>query len=263
MTGGTTEHHSWQRALEALSAEMQLIRRIVVVERAASTQDEVRARCSGAEAGVACVALQQDAGRGRLGREWVDVPGCGVALSVALHGRGRADETMSVRTGVAVAEALESLAPRRRDHHTPLVGLKWPNDLEIGGRKVGGILIERSGDVLVVGVGINVLHQALPESIAARATSLALSGWSASRLDVVIAILRALDVADAWTPEEVASRFAARDRLTGTRATFATANGIVEGVVLRVDAWSGLEVRTASGTVFLPAQTTTVLPNGS
>lgn len=263
MTAGTPEQHAWQRAMDALSAELQLIRRIVVVERTASTQDEVRARCLGGEAGVACVALQQDAGRGRLGREWVDVPGCGVALSVALHGRSRADETMSIRTGVAVAEALESLAPQRRDQSAPLVGLKWPNDLEIGGRKVGGILIERTGDVLVVGVGINVLHHSLPESIAARATSLALSGWSVSRLDVAIAILRAIDVADSWSPDEVAQRFAARDRLTGTRATFSTAHGLVEGVVLRVDAWSGLEVRTASGTIFLPARTTSVLTSGS
>ena len=104
----------------------------------------------------ACVAEAQTAGRGRRGRGWVSPPGGNLYLSIAceLGLEVQALLGMSVAMGVAAARALESL-------DVDGVALKWPNDILLAGRKLGGILVETSRAAggawrVVTGVGINV-----------------------------------------------------------------------------------------------------------
>ena len=100
------------------------------------------------------VAEQQTAGRGRRGRAWVS-PGENLYYSLAITvGGARELEGLSLVVGLAVLRALESLGVRD-------AGLKWPNDLLQGGKKIAGILLELSGDPadlchVVIGIGINV-----------------------------------------------------------------------------------------------------------
>ena len=91
----------------------------------------------------------QTRGRGRRGSAWVSAHGTGVLLSVVIRGQA-AQQPLSLLAGLACAEGLERLAPSLD------VGLKWPNDLVVQNRKVGGILCEMTGDAVVVGIGINV-----------------------------------------------------------------------------------------------------------
>src|SRR5574341_1286789 len=107
---------------------------------------------AGAPEGAIVLADHQTAGKGRLGRTWVDRPGASLMLSVVLRPSLPADRLWSVTaaTGVALAEAVaELLGP------TATVALKWPNDLLVGGRKAAGLLAEgHVGGALVLGLGV-------------------------------------------------------------------------------------------------------------
>src|SRR6266508_1312117 len=133
----------------------------------------------GAAEGATVVAEEQTEGRGRLGRTWVAPPGSSLLLSVVLRPPLPRDAVwlMVAAAGVALAGAVEAAAA------SPVpVGLKWPNDLELGGRKAAGLLAEahlegqRLGWV-VLGMGVNVAQRRedLPPELADRATSVALA----------------------------------------------------------------------------------------
>ena len=125
----------------------------------------------GAEAGTVVVAGEQTGGRGSRGRGWRSPPG-GLWLSALFRPRASAGvELFGLRIGLAVADAIEALGPG-----VP-VDIKWPNDLMVGDRKLGGILCEArwQGEALawvVAGVGINVAN-AIPAELAGIATALA------------------------------------------------------------------------------------------
>lgn len=113
-------------------------------------------RAAGPVAGHACLAERQTAGRGRRGRTWVSPLGANIYLSLAWRFWGSASALggLSLAAGVAAARALLRIG-------VDDVGLKWPNDLWRRQRKLGGVLLELSGEAagpcdVVVGVGINV-----------------------------------------------------------------------------------------------------------
>ena len=97
------------------------------------------------------VALQQDAGRGRQGREWVSPKGnfYGSTL-VELRPDDPPPAILSLAAGLALLEALDVAVPAE-----PAM-LKWPNDVIVRGRKLAGILLERTGERVAVGFGINL-----------------------------------------------------------------------------------------------------------
>ena len=120
-----------------------------------STQDEARGR-HGAEP-VLVTATAQRAGRGRSGASWQTAPRA-LAASLAWSPHWP-PETVSLITLVAGLAALDTLGER--------VGLKWPNDLVIGDVKVGGILSERFGEAVVVGIGVNLYWPQAPPGVGA------------------------------------------------------------------------------------------------
>ena len=97
------------------------------------------------------VALQQDSGRGRQGREWVAETGnfFGSTL-VKLMPADPAPASLSLAAGLALIEAVDAAVPDQA------LMLKWPNDLLLGHAKLAGILLERSGDRVVAGFGVNL-----------------------------------------------------------------------------------------------------------
>src|SRR5688572_28899100 len=119
-----------------------------VVERCGSTNDLVfeanRAKP------VLIAAEEQTAGRGRRGRRWHSAPGAGATFSLGcrINRPVRELAALSLVAGVATARALRAVGVNAR--------LKWPNDLVVGGAKLGGILVEtRSSGYAVIGIGIN------------------------------------------------------------------------------------------------------------
>ncbi len=198
------------------------------------------------------VAIHQTAGRGRLGRRWHSAPGSSLTFSLALPLR-RADWSgLSLAVGLAVADALDADGGH--------IGLKWPNDLLLGGaggvpgRKLGGILIESVsvGDqrAAIIGIGINVLPQ--PAAEADYGTAALAEIWpdatpqeTLSRLgEPLVRALLAFE-RDGFAPARDA--YARRDALRGqpVRTTDVT---LPEGVAAGVDADGALLVTTGGDT---------------
>ena len=165
---------------------------IVVLPSTGSTNadaaDQVR---EGAPEGFTVVADEQTRGRGRLGRQWESPAGAGLAMSVVVRPVvvERRWGWLPLLAGVAVTDALREAGVD--------ASLTWPNDVMVDGpahdgspgpRKLGGVLIERVGDALVVGIGVNVdleRHE-LPVP---RATSTRLEGADVRREDLAVSIL--------------------------------------------------------------------------
>ncbi len=142
-----------------------LLGRLDIRDSLGSTNAEAMAQiAAGCGSGYVCTAEQQTAGRGRLGRQWVSPYARNLYLSVVWeYSQGAAAlEGMSLAVGVAVARALANCG-------LPAVQLKWPNDVLHQGAKLGGILLEMTGDAagtcqVVIGIGLNV---DMPETSAA------------------------------------------------------------------------------------------------
>lgn len=151
---------------------------LIVLESAASTNDELVARAKDGDVAefTSVVTLDQTEGRGRLGREWVSPPGKALAVSVLL--RPAMDSAhwgwIPLLAGVAMTRAVAGVIPDAS------VALKWPNDVLVttvdGERKISGVLSELvSEGTIVVGVGLNLTLEE-DELPVETATSLALNG---------------------------------------------------------------------------------------
>jgi BirA family biotin operon repressor/biotin-[acetyl-CoA-carboxylase] ligase len=245
----------WQGRLSAECMRLGQIRSAVALAETSSTQDARETRA--ARAGTLVTAWRQTAGRGRFGRNWADTQTAGVAASFVVE--AQAGERLALIGAVAAADASEAALGSSRESslesgQRATVGIKWPNDTVVDGKKLAGVLIERRGDVAVIGIGINVSQERFEGELAQRATSLAILGAHVDRIDVLIALMRALDGA----LTDLVARFHARDALRGTRALFATPEGPLEGEVVSIDPMHGLMVRTDTGERFLPASSTSV-----
>lgn len=193
-----------ERALNrALVREESFWRDVRVVERTGSTNADLaalaRAGGDGAAEGTVLVAETQTAGRGRLGRAWNAPPRSGLMFSVLLRPGPAVPPArlgwIPLLTGVATAAAIRSVTGRTdlgEEGSAVEAGLKWPNDLLVGERKLAGILAERADDAVVVGVGLNVSlrEEELPVPAA---TSLVLEGAAVSDREILLrAVLREL-----------------------------------------------------------------------
>jgi BirA family transcriptional regulator, biotin operon repressor / biotin---[acetyl-CoA-carboxylase] ligase len=175
--------------------------RVDVVGQVGSTNAALLASAaSGAPDRSVLVAEYQDAGRGRLGREWVSPPNTGVTVSVLLRPATVSPDRygwLPLLAGLAVRDAVRELVPAR-------VCLKWPNDLLVGDAqgKAGGILAEATsgsdGTAVVLGIGLNVAGG--PDELPAGATSLRAEGAEAvDRTKVLVTVLtRLAERESAW-----------------------------------------------------------------
>jgi BirA family transcriptional regulator, biotin operon repressor / biotin---[acetyl-CoA-carboxylase] ligase len=172
----------------ALVAEAELWTDLRVVESSPSTNAEVVAAArDGAPEGLVIVAEAQTAGRGRRDRSWTTPPRAGLTFSVLLRPTFPAAGWgwLPLLAGLSVANPLTRLAEVD-------VRLKWPNDVLVGERKLGGILSEVVGTAVVIGIGLNVSLRADELPVPA-ATSLAIEGSAVVDRDPVLrAVLRDL-----------------------------------------------------------------------
>jgi len=158
-----------------------------------STMDVARKVASeGACEGTVVVAEEQTAGRGRLGRSWINPRGV-MAVSIIFHPEFRYLLRLNMVASMAVCRSVELIPGIKTT-------IKWPNDVLVGGRKLCGILTEnsisgQSVDWSVMGIGINVnFDPAEYSEIANTATSLYTElGGEVSRLDVLTGLLREIE----------------------------------------------------------------------
>jgi BirA family transcriptional regulator, biotin operon repressor / biotin---[acetyl-CoA-carboxylase] ligase len=144
-------------------------------DRIGSTNDEARRLAAeGAPHGTVVHADEQTSGRGRLSHKWFSPPG-NLYLSVLLRTgepAGRAAE-LSFLAALAVADTVEALLPRQIR-----AMLKWPNDVQVNGGKIAGILLEQVDEATVIGIGLNVLEA--PSNTAYKTTTIVANGGIAS-----------------------------------------------------------------------------------
>lgn len=202
--------------------------------------------------GLVVIADEQTAGRGRRGHIWFSPPGSGLYVSVALAPASavdpaRATTLLTLAAGVALAEGIAQATGLRVD-------LKWPNDLQVSRRKLGGILAEASSagdhpETVVVGYGINVRATALPPELRDRATSLESElGRAVDRHHVLVETLAALArryedllagrfdaILDAWRGLAPGA--------SGARVSWTTNAGPASGVTAGIDDLGALLVR--------------------
>lgn len=213
-----------------------------------STNDAARGWLrAGAPAGAVVVADAQRRGRGRMGRAWQTPPGAALAVSVILYPSPAALPGLSMLAAVAVCDLLERSGCAQ-------VGIKWPNDVQLGGRKVCGVLVETEWEQdrllgAVVGIGLNVCADFAGTELVATAISLADAlARVPDRLDLLVGLLAQVDY---WHARlGTGALYAAwRARLTtiGQPVTVAGLGEPVTGVAEGVDAQGALLVRDAAG----------------
>ncbi|WP_308639170.1 biotin--[acetyl-CoA-carboxylase] ligase [Paenibacillus silvisoli] len=176
LTGKPDRLSPQELTLKLQSKEVTLIKSIRCFDSVDSTQNIAqRLAEDGAPEGTLIVAEQQTSGRGRLGRKWVSPSGKGVYMSfilrpgMPLHFAPQ----LTLLTAVALCRALRSVA-------APLdIGIKWPNDLLIGGKKISGILLESTAEeerlryvIAGIGISVNLTADDFPPELHDIATSL-------------------------------------------------------------------------------------------
>ena len=226
------------------------------VARVTSTLDRIHQLAGeGAPSGTVLVAEQQLEGRGTRGRRWHSPPG-GLWYTILYREVNETGvEFLSLRIGLAVAAAIEAVVPAVR------LGIKWPNDVMLGERKLGGVLCEArwQGDALgwvASGIGINVTNP-LPaevEGSAVRLDSVAPAVTVDQLIEPITAALRRLPLeTDRMDPAELAD-FQGRDWLQG-KALVEPKPGIARGIsndgALVIEQANGKMVSVRAGRILL------------
>jgi BirA family biotin operon repressor/biotin-[acetyl-CoA-carboxylase] ligase len=211
-----------------------------------STNTELaRLASEGAAEGVAILADEQTAGRGRLQRAWSSPNGAGLYFSILLRPRIPVDHwpLITFMAALAVGDALQEATGLRTD-------IKWPNDLLSGERKICGILSEAietpAGRAVVVGIGINLTPSAFPE-----ATSVSeATGVKPDREAILAALLSALT---RWYSllgerEKIVAAWSSRSSYaTGRLVQVNNADEVWRGTTCGVEPDGALRLRTMSG----------------
>jgi BirA family biotin operon repressor/biotin-[acetyl-CoA-carboxylase] ligase len=220
--------------------------------RTGSTNDVLREMAEqGAPEGTVIVADEQTAGRGRMGRVWAAPPRSSLLLSVLFRPALPPEHVyrLVMICGLAAAEACEA------EEGIGRVDVKWPNDLQIGGKKLAGVLAENafSGRQLawvIVGVGLNVNQTfAAPDPLAGTATSLRMvSGREHDRAALLARVLAGIrrwhgrleysGLVQAWQ---------ARCVTVGQRVRVEAAGQAIEGHAEKIDASGALWLRDDAG----------------
>ncbi|MGO9325302.1 MAG: biotin--[acetyl-CoA-carboxylase] ligase [Terracidiphilus sp.] len=201
------------------------------------------------------LADEQTAGRGRGNHGWISDAGKGLYVSVLLrpHIAAARLPLLPLAAGLAAADAIRAVSGLSVD-------LRWPNDLLIGPRKTGGILVEANLESknlphAVVGIGINVHQRDFPSGLATPATSLDLeAGNILSRRSLLVALLKSLECeASALADEAAAKEIPARVERASTwiRGRSVEVHGpqSCTGVTAGLDEHGFLRVATADGLV--------------
>ncbi|MGI8554083.1 MAG: biotin--[acetyl-CoA-carboxylase] ligase [Dehalococcoidia bacterium] len=230
-------------------------RRFVHEPVVGSTMDIVRQRAAeGAEEGLVVSADEQTAGRGRYGRRWLAPPGVNLAVSILLRPSLERLKTLSIAMPLGVVAGIQVITGLQPS-------IKWPNDIQINGRKLAGILLESeiNGQVprfAVAGIGLNVNFDTAAEpEIADLATSLLReTGRTHEREAILAACLNAWERSYEAPPLETWTAWRARLNTIGQQIRVSFQGRVCEGLAEDVDADGSLILRQTDGSqVVLPA----------
>ena len=225
-------------------------RNLIFEPSGGSTMDLARdGALHGAVGGTVALADEQTAGRGRLGRTWITPPATNLASTLILRPPASVLRDVAMVAPLAVCHAIQDIAGIHAD-------IKWPNDVQIGGKKVAGILIEtdltdQHRAFVLIGSGINVNFDPREhEEIRDIATSLrAELGRDVDREALLASYLAHFEQLynAAKCGETIRDRWRARLVTLGKEVRATWQGGMAEGLAEDVDADGALLVRTPDG----------------
>jgi BirA family biotin operon repressor/biotin-[acetyl-CoA-carboxylase] ligase len=222
----------------------------------ASTNDKAKELAiAGAEEGTIIIADAQSAGRGRLGRSWHSPAGLGLYVSFIF----RPGVPASDASGILMAVGLGAAEAAERSRIQGVVGIKWPNDLVVEGRKLGGILIEMGvqGGVLewcVAGIGLNVDHTDADFPVDLRDRAISLRQCCHRHVDRLGVLLALVECVSAWYgvfrnegTAPLVPHWRRRSAILGRTVRVETAGEAVMGTAVGLEPDGALRVRLESG----------------
>lgn len=233
-----------------------------IFDRVESTNDTAKEiAISGCKEGSVVIADSQSKGKGRLGRRWESPSGVGIYLSIILKPE-KVVSQLTLVAGVAVAEAInESLKLQVTSYKLKnietKISIKWPNDININGKKAGGILTEgiSRGKIVIVGIGINVNTELsmFPHELKDKATSILME--TEKRVDRNLLIAELLNNFEYWYEkfieegETVMKRWRELSDTVGRRIKVSAENKVFEGVAEMIDSEGSLMLRQNNGSL--------------
>jgi len=218
---------------------------------------------AGEPEGAVVLAEEQAAGRGRAGHEWLSERAAGIYMTLLLRPKLAPVQApvLTMMAGLSAHAAVEAVTGL-------LVDLKWPNDLLVRRRKVGGILTEMHAEpgqvrFVIVGIGLNVNQEKFGGDLADKATSLRIeTGKPQSRMELLVRLLREFEsdynrflregVASVVKRFEVVSSYASGKRVrvtNGTESFLGTTAGLAPEGLLKVERDDGRVITVIAGEV--------------
>lgn len=238
-------------------ATLRFGKQISFYEQVKSTQDIARELAeSGAAEGVLVLAEEQLGGRGRMGRSWVSPQGKGLWMSMVMRPNVpiHCAPQLTLLTAVALCRAL------KRQTDLP-IGIKWPNDLLVGGKKISGILLESAAEderlkyiIAGVGLSVNLTEADYPEELLSKATSLRIqAGRVFSRKAMLAEFLKEWETLyDLFLQEgfrPIAALWESLSVTLGQPVRFITPQGELNGVPVGLEESGAIRVQREDGTV--------------
>jgi BirA family biotin operon repressor/biotin-[acetyl-CoA-carboxylase] ligase len=221
---------------------------IQVVPTTGSTSADLAARLAQGDyvaEGAWLIADRQTAGKGRLGREWQDGAGNFMGSTVVhLRAGDPSPETLALVAGLALHAVID---PKL----TQPAMLKWPNDVLVGGAKLAGILLERVGEAVIIGIGVNLAQAPL---VAERVTaSLADLGVAADRdafaTDIARQFAGDLDRWRSFGLGPIVNRWVAAGHRVGTPLEIDDRGESLHGTFAGLTDTGALQLRLADGSL--------------
>ena len=266
-----------EKVISRLTAEF-IGSEIHIFDRVGSTNDIAKEiAISGCKEGAVVIADSQSKGRGRLGRRWESPSGVGIYLSIILKPK-KVMPQLTLVAGVSVAEAINEslklqvtsnviLSEAKNLNIEPKISLKWPNDININGKKAGGILTEgiSKGKVVIVGIGINVNTpsssppvqggewggEGFPDELKDKATSILIeTGESVDRNLLIAELLNRFEYLYEEFMEKretVMKMWRGLSDTFGRRIRVSAENKVFEGVAEMIDSDGSLMIRMDDG----------------
>lgn len=229
-------------------------RNLKLLDTVNSTQDELRKLAEdGAPEGTLVIAEQQTQGRGRMGRSWLSPAGKGVWMSLLL----RPEIPLPLAPQLTLLAAVALSRGIVRVVSLP-IGIKWPNDLLVNGKKISGILLESAAEddrlkyvIIGLGISVNLDAEDYPEDLRQKAASLKmLSGEPINRSDLIASVLEQFEQLYGLYREQgfdpIRSLWEAHS--VTLRQTLVLQDSLV-GVPESLDEMGGLRVRLSDGSI--------------
>jgi len=226
-------------------------KRILLLEEIDSTNDEARRLAKlGEKEGTVVVAASQIKGKGRFDRRWISPTG-GIYISIILKPYVNPSKfpILTLLSAISVVRTIRGLANLD-------ASVKWPNDIEISGKKVGGILCEAVKNTVIIGIGINLNTglSVFPASLRKHVTSVKFETGSTLHRDKVIMIL--LEEFDKLyrdflhgRQDEIVSEWSSFCRTLGDKVKVETTEGVISGFAEKVGSRGELIVRSYDGKI--------------